>query len=205
MAINLKKGQAISLEKDNNDLSQITVGLGWKIRKRGLFSKLAGGNKEHDLDVIAFLMDKEGVVRNIGEKLVGSDVVFFNNLKHPSGDVFHTGDERVGGTGDTDNEKIIVRLHTLPARYHRILFLAQIYHGVVNKQHFGEVESAYMRAVDAKGVEIARYRLDSDSAYNNKCIMEFGEVYRHEGGWKFRALGNAHNTDNFVEILRTHM
>ncbi len=205
MPINLQKGQTISLEKDTNDLSQIVIGLGWKIKKKGFFSKLAGGGQDHDLDAIAFVLNDQGKVQNLGDKLVGSDVIFFNNLRHPSGQIYHSGDNRVGGSGEQDDEQIVVRLNTLPAYFHRILFLVQIYQGKKHNQHFGEVESAYMRAMDAKGQEMARYKLDSDPMYNGKCIMVFGEVYRQGSGWKFRALGEGHATDNFVEILKSHV
>jgi tellurium resistance protein TerD len=203
MAINLQKGQTISLEKDTNDLSQITIGLGWKIRKKGFFAKLTGGSQDHDLDAIAFVLNEQGKVRNLGEKLIGSDVIFFQNLRHPSGAIYHSGDNRVGGSGDNDDEQIVVRLNSMPSQYHRILFLVQIYQGRKNNQHFGEVENAYMRAIDAKGKEIARYSLGADPNYNGKCIMVFGEVARQGSGWKFSALGEGHATDNFVEILKT--
>ncbi|RBP44614.1 stress response protein SCP2 [Roseimicrobium gellanilyticum] len=204
MPINLQKGQTISLEKDTNDLSQITIGLGWKIRKKGFFAKLSGA-QDYDLDAIAFVLDEHGKVRSLGDKLMGSDVIFFGNLRHPSGQIYHSGDNRVGGSGDNDDEQIVVRLNTLPANVHRILFLVQIYQGKRHNQHFGEVESAYMRAIDAKNQEMARYNLTSEPLYNGKCIMVFGEVYRQGGGWKFRALGEGHATDNFVEILKSHV
>lgn len=204
MAINLQKGQTISLEKDTNDLSQVTIGLGWKIRKKGFFAKL-GGAQDHDLDAIAFVLDDQGKVRSLGDKLVGSDVVFFGNLRHPSGQIYHSGDNRVGGSGANDDEQIVVRLNTLPSSVHRILFLVQIYQGKRHNQHFGEVESAYMRAIDARNQEMARYNLGSDPNYNGKCIMVFGEVHRQNGGWKFSALGEGYATDNFVEILKSHV
>lgn len=205
MAINLQKGQTISLEKQSDHLSQITIGLGWKIQKKGFLAGLTGGKSEYDLDAIAFVLNEQGEVTQLGEKLVGGDVVFFNNLRHPSGEIYHSGDNRVGGTGATDDEQIVVRLGTIPARYHRVLFLVQIYQGVRNHQHFGKIESAYMRAVDANGTELARYDLDTGSACDGKCVMVFGEVYRQAGGWQFRALGEGHATDNFVDILKSHV
>lgn len=205
MAINLQKGQTISLEKETNDLSQITIGLGWKIKKKGFLSGLFGGGPEFDLDAIAFVLDERGKITQLGERLTGGDVVFFNNLRHPSGEIYHTGDNRVGGSGSNDDEQIVVRLNTVPPRYHKVLFLVQIYQGIKNNQSFGQVENAYIRAVDAKNKEIARYNLDADPTYNGKCIMVFGEVYRQGGGWKFRALGEGHSTDNFVEILKSHL
>ncbi len=210
MAINLTKGQTIDLRKDNNDLDQITIGLGWKVRekKKKLLGGLFGGkdDAEFDLDAIAFLLDENGKVCDVGnEKLVGGDIVFFNSMKHPTGVVTHSGDERKGGTGASDDEQIIVKLTAMPAKYHSILFLVSIYKGIAQNQHFGQVESAYIRAVDGKGKEMARYSLNSESAYDGQCTMVFGEVYRRDGGWKFRALGDAHPYDSFVHLLKSYI
>jgi len=202
MAINLQKGQTINLDKDTNDLSSITIGLGWKIKKKpGFFAKMFGGGDEFDLDAIAFLLDDRGKIRNLGQRLVGSDVIFFNNLQHLSGHIVHTGDNLVGGAGIEDDEQIIVKLNALSQQYHRILFIVSIYQGIQKKQHFGEVEKAFIRAVDGRGVEVARYNLAEDSSYNNMCTMTFAEVYRKDGDWKFRAIGDAFPTDSFLTLL----
>ncbi len=210
MAINLTKGQTIDLRKDTNDLDQITIGLGWKVRekKKGFLGSLIGrkDDAEFDLDAIAFLLDENGKVKNIGDdKLRGGDIVFFNSLKHSSGTVSHSGDNIVGGSGTQDDEQIVVKLNSVPAQYHSILFLVCIYGGTSRKQHFGQVESAYMRAVDGKGKEIARYSLGSDLTYDGKCSMVFGEVYRRDGGWKFRAIGDPHPYDSFVHLLKSYI
>ncbi|WP_395752955.1 TerD family protein [Prosthecobacter sp.] len=210
MAINLTKGQTIDLRKDANDLEQITIGLGWKVRekKQGLFAGLFGKKDEveFDLDAIAFLMNDNNQVINRGDsKLVGGDVVFFNSRRHPTGTVIHSGDNRIGGTGANDDEQIVVRLNSIPAQYKRILFLVCIYQGIKLGQHFGQVESAYIRAVDGKGKEMARFSLSSEAAYDGKCTMVFGEVYRRNDGWKFRAIGDAHPYDSFVHLLKEHL
>lgn len=207
MGIDLQKGQTISLDKETNDLSSITIGLGWKVKKKpGFFAKLLGGGDEFDLDAIAILLDDRGKITNLGgQQLQGSDVIFFNNLHHYSGCVVHTGDNLVGGAGMQDDEQIIVKLNSLPPQYHRILFLVSIYQGIQKKQHFGEIEQAFMRAVDARGNEIARYNLAEDPAYNNMRTMTFGEVYKKDNDWKFRALGDAYPTDSFVNLLRQYV
>src|SRR5206468_11503533 len=131
MAINLVKGQTIDLRKNDQgesfDLSTVTIGLGWDVKKKnsgvGFFNTFFGGaqEEEYDLDAIAFVLDSNGKVVNPGrtvEKngrrigLFEGDVVFFNSMKHPSGHIWLTGDNRTGA-GDGDDEQIIVKLDSL--------------------------------------------------------------------------------------------
>ncbi|ASE62507.1 TerD family protein [Chryseobacterium indologenes] len=218
MAINLQKGQTIDLRKNDRgesvyDLSKVTIGLGWDVRKQGggFFGKLFNKEAEYDLDAVAFLLDGNGKVANLGRTvqtndgrqmgLYQGDVVFFNSMQHPSGNVWLTGDNRTGA-GDGDDEQIIVKLDQLDQSYQKIVFLVTIYQGRTNNQHFGLIENAFIRAVDAKGKEITRYSLSGDSSMNGMCAMVFAEAYRHNGDWKFRAVGEPHHTDNFIDILR---
>ena len=204
MAINLKKGQTIKLEKDVYDLSSVTVGLGWDVKEKGFFASLlgkGGQEEEFDLDAIAFMLNAEGKVANLGDRLVGGDVIFYNNLRHSSGNVYHTGDNRTGD-GEGDDEQIILRLNRLDACYERIVILVSIYKGIERRQSFGQVENAFIRAVDAKGQEMLRYDLSNEEKYDGMCSMIFGEFYRRNGGWKFRAIGTPYQTDSFVSILR---
>lgn len=221
MAINLVKGQTIDLRKNDQgesfDLSTVTIGLGWDIRKKsgGLFGKLLGGKEEEfDLDAIAFLLDKNGKVADLGKttktsdgrnlSLYQGDVIFFNSMKHPSGNIWLTGDNRTGA-GDGDDEQIIVKLDSLDPKFEKILFIVSIYQGRQRNQHFGGVENAFIRAVDNKGKEIARFNLSGDATYNNMCSMIFAEVYRKDGTWKFRALGDPQPADSFVEVLKSYV
>ena len=222
MAINLVKGQTIDLRKNDKgesfDLSSVTIGLGWDVRKKsggGFLSKLLGGGKEeeYDLDAIAFLLDANGKVANLGRTvqatngrqvaLYEGDVIFFNSQKHPSGHIWLTGDNRTGA-GDGDDEQIIVKLDSLDSKYQKILFIVTIYQGRQNNQHFSMIDNAFIRAVDAKGKEITKYSLSGDASLSGMCSMVFAEAYRKDGGWKFRALGNPEQTDNFVEILKQY-
>ena len=69
MAITLAKGQGLSLEKSQHNLSLVTIGLGWDIaeKKTGFLGGLFGSQSaEYDLDVVAFLCDADGKVRDLG-------------------------------------------------------------------------------------------------------------------------------------------
>ena len=222
MAINLQKGQTIDLRKNDRgesvyDLSSVTIGLGWDVRKKkgGFFSNIFSAEEaEFDLDAIAFLLDANGKVANLGytKKLPNGqemglhegDIIFFNSMRHPSGHIWLTGDNRTGA-GDGDDEQIIVKLDSLEERYQKILFVVTIYQGIKLKQDFSMLDNAFVRAVDARGKEITKFSLSGDASLNNMCTMVFAEAYRKDGNWKFRALGEPHPTDSFVEILKKHI
>ena len=223
MAINLQKGQTIDLRKSGSgtsgevDLSRVTIGLGWDVKEKsgGFLSSLFGGGQteEYDLDAIAFLLDANDKVVNLGQTvkqpdgrsvaLYGGDVIYFNSLKHPSGNIWLTGDNRTG-EGDGDDEQIIVELEKLDVKYQKIVFVVSIYQGQKNKQHFGMVDNAFIRAVDHKGNEILKYSLSGNAEFNQMHSMIFAELYRRDGSWKFRAIGEPRRTDNFAEILREY-
>jgi stress response protein SCP2 len=197
MAVSLRKGQGVDLRKVENDLSQITIGLGWDVaeEKRGFLGSLFGSKPEdYDLDAIAFLLGADG-------KLTApDDLVFYNKMRHPSGALWLTGDNRTGD-GDGDDEQIIAKLDQLPAKYARILFVVSIYEGKKKKQDFSKVANAFIRAVDGKGKEMCRFNISGDPALAEHCSMTFAEVVRADGGWKFNAIGTPHATDRFIEVM----
>lgn len=215
MAVKLKKGQGVSLRKDENDLSQVTIGLGWDIAEQksgGLLGGLFGKKKdeeEYDLDVVALLCAADGKVKNLGDikdghpSLLNGDVVFFNSMRHPSGQIWLTGDNRTGA-GDGDDEQIVALLATVPEHFRKIVFIVQIYQGIQRQQNFGKVKDAFIRAVDGKNKEMARFDLSGDATYAGFHSMIFAELEREAGGWKFNAVGKPFETDSFVHILRDH-
>ena len=202
MAITLQKGQGVSLRKESGyDLSRLTVGLGWDI---------APSTPAYDLDAVAFLLDGDGKVRNLGKigangrpTLEGGDVVFYKSLVHPSGKVRLSGDNQSGSTSG-DAEQIEVALDTLPDAYRQIIFAVAIYKGHERKQSFAGVRRAHIRAVDGKGQEICRYDIGSDPA-NHACAMTFASVVRGTNGWNFNAIGEFHDTDRFIDLLKRYL
>ncbi|MFC7419812.1 TerD family protein [Iodobacter arcticus] len=212
MALSLKKGQGISLKKNEHDLSTVTIGLGWDIRqeKKGFLGGLFGKKEEeYDLDVIAFLCGADGKVQNFGgteggrSTLVGGDIIFFNSLRHHSGQIWMTGDNRTGA-GDGDDEQVIARLNDLPEQYAKVVFVVQIYNAAENGQSFGKVQNAFIRAEDGKGQEMVRFDLSGGAQYENCRSMLFAELIREDGGWKFNAIGEPSQSDSFVEWLKQY-
>lgn len=211
MAISLAKGQTINLKKAENDMSRVVIGLGWDIAEpappTGLLGKLFGRKQEpeeYDLDVVAFLLGDNGKVAQLGDKLVGGDVVFFNSKAHPSGKVWLTGDNRTGA-GEGDDEQIICDLNTLDTRYQRIVFVVQIYNGRERNQTLASVRNAFIRAVDARGREMVRFSITNTPDMTGMCSLTFAEIQRINDGWKFAAIGSPHRGDSFVDLLQSYV
>ncbi|MFJ4191976.1 TerD family protein [Kitasatospora sp. NPDC089509] len=176
MPVSLSKGGNVSLTKEAPGLSAVSIGLGWDVRTTT--------GAEFDLDASAIVLNADGKV------LSNAHFIFFNNTSAPDGTVVHTGDNRTG-EGAGDDESINVDLASLPAEAVKITFPVTIYDGTARGQNFGQVRNAYIRVVNAAGgAEIARYDLSEDAA--TETAMIFGELYRNNGEWKFRAVGQGY-------------
>ncbi|MFC5469371.1 TerD family protein [Cohnella suwonensis] len=193
MTISLVKGQKIDLTKGNAGLTKLVVGLGWNpVEKKGFF-----GSKKVDIDcdASALLLDENG-------KLQGKNLVCFHNLKSPEGSVVHSGDNRTG-EGDGDDEQINIDLPRVPANIHKILMVVNIYDCVNRKQDFGMISTAYIRVLNqSNNEELVRFNL-TDS-YAGKTALIVGEIYRHNGEWKFNAIGEGANAPHVDLLARTY-
>ncbi|MEQ1635616.1 MAG: TerD family protein [Methylococcales bacterium] len=176
MSISLAKGGNISLSKTDPTLKNIIVGLGWDARPTD--------GADFDLDASAFMVKADGKVRS------DSDFIFYNQTKSSCGSVEHTGDNRTGA-GDGDDESLIVLLDKVPADIQRVIFTVTIHDADSRKQNFGQVSNAFIRVVNKDGnAEVARYDLSEDASIETAMI--FGELYRHSGEWKFKAVGQGY-------------
>jgi tellurium resistance protein TerD len=176
MGVALTKGGNVSLSKSAPNLTAIMVGLGWDARSTT--------GADFDLDASALLLGPNGRV------LSDSHFVFFNNLRSPDGSVEHTGDN-LTGEGEGDDESILVNLQMVPPQVERIVFPVSIYEADARGQSFGQVSNAFIRIVNqADNNELARYDLSEDAS--SETAMIFGEVYRRNEEWKFRAVGQGY-------------
>ena len=173
MPINLSKGQKVDLTKGNPSLKNIMVGLGWDVNA-------FDSGSDFDLDAAAFMCGANGKCPTEKE--------FYGNLVHPSEGVKHMGDNRTG-EGEGDDEQIEIDLTKIPANIERIAFTATIYDADVRRQNFGQVSNAYIRIVDeATNQELIRYDLGEDFSIETAVVV--GELYKHNGDWKFNAIGS---------------
>jgi tellurium resistance protein TerD len=158
-------------------LKKLLIRLGWDER--------ATSGAEFDLDASVFLVTASGKVRG------DHDFIFYNQLKSADGAVEHTGDNR-SGAGDGDDEAVKVNLSMVSPEIDKIVITVTIHDAQARGQNFGMVTNAFIRVVnDETGAEVVRFDLAED--YSVETAMVFGEVYRHSGEWKVRAVGQGYS------------
>lgn len=187
MAINLQKGQKISLNKEAGSagLKKIVMGLGWDAKKKKGFLGFGSEDQEIDLDASCVLFD---------ENKNPLEAVFFGQLTSRDGSIRHTGDNRTGA-GDGDDEQIIVDLARVPANVKSIVFIVNSFTG----QNFSEIENAFCRVVNgANNQELARYDLSCNGSHT---AMLMAKVYLHNGEWKMHAIGDNANGTTFDHMM----
>ena len=176
MAVNLSKGQKVSLDKG---VKLALVGLGWDTNKYD-------GAADFDLDASAFLLGANGKVRK------DSDFIFYGNLQSEDGSVTHTGDSLEGGSGG-DDETLFIDFSKVPADVPTVAITGTIYEAQERGQNFGQVSNAYVRVArrssesDTVGKEELRYDLGEDFSIETALVV--CEIYRNGSDWKFNAVG----------------
>lgn len=186
MAVNLQKGQRISLEKEAGEkLDRVIMGLGWDAMKTKGFFGFGAKTQSIDLDASCVMFDEAN--RPL-------DVVWFRQLKSRDGSIMHSGDNRTGA-GEGDDEQIVVDLNRVPANVTQLVFTVNSFTG----QDFSQVENAFCRIVNAANQnEVARYDLSVQGAHT---AMIMGKIYRHQGEWKMQAIGQNANGRTFDDLM----
>ncbi|MFE9975025.1 VWA domain-containing protein [Streptomyces hirsutus] len=135
----------------------------------------AAGAGVPDIDGSALLLTESGRVRDDG------DLVFYNQPRHTSGAVTHLGKRSAAGAA---TDTVEVDLPRLEPAVERVVLCASSDGGT-----FGQVPGLVLRLLDAgTGAEIARF----DMVAGTETAFIGGELYRRQGKWKFRAVGQGY-------------
>jgi tellurium resistance protein TerZ len=195
MAINLQKGERISLKKSNGTtLTNFCVGANWgAIDKIGFF----GGKKKVavDLDLSVGLFDANHQLVN---------TIFFGKLE--TSGVKHSGDDLVGdiyGNDGLDNEVIKIDLTYIKPNIAQVVFVLNSYKG----QDFATIPFASIRLYEGSPNYVssvfATYNIASDSRFSGYVSMVLGKLYRDNNEWKFSAIGEPTKDKKLIDILKT--
>lgn len=169
----MKRGANVALTREIPGLTGVVLGISWN----------AGGERvlEENLVFAAILCRQDGRARD------DRDFVFFNQLASPELSV-HQLEEALGG----DHEQIEVEFAAVPAEVDRIVVVLYVNDGPAQRRTLGQLRSCAVRVLDvADNRELVRSE-ELAPALSTETAVTLGEVYRHEGGWKFKVLGQAY-------------
>ncbi len=113
--------------------------------------------------------------------------VFYGQPESPDRSVIHSGDSAGGCMGD--DETITINLVAINPAVTKIVFVVTINEALEKRLDFSMVTNAYVRVIDVfTGNELIRFNLSD--YYVGVTSMVVGEIYRHNGAWKFNAIGD---------------
>lgn len=159
----VQKGQKTALSA--TPLNAVNACFGWNVT-----------DARCDVDVSAFLLGADG--RVIGD----SWFVFYGQALSP--------DQSTKFVADctADREMIQIDFSRLNNSVKKIVFVLTINDALAKRLHFGMLKDAYVRIMDASGNELVSFMMTE--YYSNVISMMIGELYQHNGAWKFNAVGN---------------
>lgn len=182
--VNLQKGGNVNLTKSVDGLKKALIGLGW--------NKRTTTGEEFDLDALFFMVDENG-------KVISDDhFIYYNNKVSPCGGIVHKGDNR-DGAASGDDEQVDVDFSKLDSRVKKVVCTVNIHEAALRNQNFGQVSNAYIHITS--GDFSARFDLSEDASL--ETAMVFGELYNHNGEWKFKAIGQGFN-GGLVDLCRSY-
>lgn len=167
--VSLQAGANVSLTGKNPLLSDLIIGFGWDI--------VQPSGPQVDLVPSAIMTNKQNIA------LSDEHFVFFNQLASP--------DDAVRYVEGDDVEQVELSLRLLnQTAAEKVVFVVYVDPDVRNPGNFGSVRNAYMRVADKDNTELARFELPQKGS--SETAMIFGEIYKHNNEWKFRAVGQGY-------------
>lgn len=171
MLMPVARGQKTALRLQECGCARIRFGFGWD-----------ANDSRCDVDASAFLLSENGRV------LSDEGFVFYGQQTSSDGSV------RFQPSGADDRETITVDTARIDPRIRKIVFVLTIDEALTQKLHFGMLQNVYLRILDDRdGREILSYPLGN--AFENVTSMTLGELYLHQGQWKFNPVGNGVHMD----------
>jgi len=170
----MKRGANVALTREIPGLTGLVLGVSWNA---GSETALAD-----NLVMAAILCDADS------RALSDEYFVFFNQISSPEMSV-----QRVDELLGTDKEQVEVDLAAVPAEVERIVVILYVNEGRGQRRTLGQLRSCEIRVLDiADNRELVRSE-DLAPGLDGETALTLGEVYRHDGGWKFKVLGQGYS------------
>jgi len=169
----LKRGANVELTREIPDLRTVVLGV-----------KFGAGSETVLIDnlvVATILCDKSS------KALSDEHFVFFNQLSSPDMSISQL-EAAPGG----DSEQIEVDLHAVPSEVERIVVVLYLNEGIAQRRSLGQLRECSIRVLNLAGeAELVRSE-NFAPALTSETALALGELYRRQGSWKFKVMGDAY-------------
>jgi tellurium resistance protein TerD len=170
----LKRGANVSLTREIPDLTGVVLGVRFNAGAEAMLAD--------NLVVATILCDASS------KALSDEHFVFFNQLSSPDLSVKQL-DEVLG----RDNEQVEIDLDRVPSEVARIVVVIYLNEGIARRRSLGQLRECSIRVLNLVGnTELIRSE-DLASALTRETALALGEMYRHDGGWKFKVIGQGYD------------
>lgn len=169
----LRRGANVALSREIPNLTGLVVGVHWNVGAETVLSD--------NLVLATILCDAAG------RALSDQHFVFFNQLTTPELAV----SQLEQAMGD-DQEQVEIDLGAVPAEVERIVTLLYVNEGPAQRRTLGQLRSCVVRVLNlADNAELVRSE-ELAVGLSQELALILGEVYRHDGGWKFKVVGDGY-------------
>ncbi len=215
--INLKKGGRFNLKKDDagagsgSSIERFCVGCKWgKIKVKKVFG-LFSSDEDIDLDLSCVMFNSSG---EMVDWIYSPDYLkeFLQHYGYPMGKLVSkcggvklSGDDRQGGSSDSDNEVIVVDTKRINPEVSSIVFFLNYVDDGNNDCDFSKIPFASIRLFEGEPDKVAfvhaMYNVSSDPSFSGKKSMVMGKLVRTGQEWSFDAIGEATQDNNLCETI----
>jgi tellurium resistance protein TerD len=180
----LKRGTNVALTREIPSLSRLTLGVNWNAGPETVL--------DQNLVMVTLLCDARG------QALSEEHFVFFNQLSSPEESVVQL-EHALGG----DQEQVTVELPAVPAEVERVVVAVYVNDGPGQRRTLGQLRSCSIRVLNAAdGQELVKSE-ELATALSSETALTLGELYRYQGGWKFKVLGQGY-ADGVAALAKDH-
>jgi len=169
----LRRGSNVELTREIPGLPGLVLGVRWNAgQERALADSLV---------IATILCDDRG------RALSDEHFVFFNQLAEPSMSV-----EQLDQVLGPDTEQVEIRFSAVPPEISRIVVVLYLNEGNGLRRTLGRLRELTVRATDPRDQRELVRSENLTPALDQETALALAEVYRHNGGWKFKVLGEAY-------------
>ena len=162
-------GANTALTKENPDLITVVASFGWNVRR--LSTEFVAG----------------AIVCGENKKAISpQSLIYFNQPLLE--------DETIEMVSEGNQEQVEVDIAFIPEKIHRIVFVVYVNPESRDQGSFAHMDNAFIEISKMDGSRLLHFNVPNETLNDTVNCVVFGELYRYQGDWKFRAIGQGYNS-----------